>query len=86
VARVVVNPTVTSDEFNRTFDMNRGWQTDTYRGVTRYRAFGLPEGKRSAFVRLPDGQATIIVLTNDDSAHAAGIADRIADRLLLTKK
>ncbi|MEP6495363.1 MAG: cyanophycinase [bacterium] len=85
VARVVVNPAMTPDEFNRTYDANRGWQADTYRGVARYRAFGLPQGKRGAFVRLPERQATIIVLTNDDSADAAGIAERITDRLLPTK-
>jgi hypothetical protein len=85
VARVVVNPTVTPDEFKRTFDVNRGWQADTYRGLARYRAFGWPQGKRGAFIRLPDRQVTIIVLTNDDSADAAGIADRITDRMLLTK-
>jgi len=86
VARVVVNPTITSEEFNRTFDVNRGWQSDTYRGGPRYRAFGLPEGKRSAFVRLPDRQVTIVVLTNDDAAEAASIADRITDRMLVTRK
>jgi len=71
VARVVVNPTTSPDEFSRTFDPNRGWQADTSHGVARYRAFAEPQGRRAAFVRVPERQATIIVLTNDVSADAA---------------
>jgi len=68
------------------FDPSKGWQSDTYKGVTRYSAYGAPGGKRSAFVRIPDKKATIIVLTNDDSADAKGIADKLTDRLLFSTK
>ena len=85
VWRLLVNPTPESEAFKRSFNEDRGWQADTYRGTARYRAFGLPDGKRNVFVRLPDLGATIIVLTNIDSADAASIADRITNRLLLKK-
>ncbi len=63
-------------------DYSKGWQSDTYHGVARLSAFGASGGKRSAFVRLPDAHATIIILTNDDAADAKSMTDRIADRLL----
>jgi hypothetical protein len=63
-------------------DFARGWQVGQYHGVTRWSAFGAPDGKRSAFVRYPDKHAVIIVLTNDDSADVKAIADRMSDRLL----
>jgi len=66
-------------------DLTKGWQSDTYKGVSRLSAFGAAAGKRAAFVRVPDKHATIIVLTNDDSADAKGIADKITDRLLFAK-
>ena len=70
----------------RSVDYSRGWQADSYRGIVRYSAFGLAGGKKSAFVRYPDKRATIIILTNDDSADAKAIADRISDRLLGSNK
>ncbi len=63
-------------------DRAKGWQADTFRGVNRLSAFAVAGGKRSAFVRIPDRQAVIIVLTNDDEADAKGIADRITERLI----
>ena len=63
-------------------DRVKGWQADTFQGVTRYSAYGAPGGKRNAFVRIPDKQAVIIILTNDDSADAKGIADQISARLI----
>ena len=44
-----------------------------------------PKVGRNTFVRPSDRQATIIALTNDDSADAAGMADRITNRLLSIK-
>jgi hypothetical protein len=66
-------------------DLNKSWEADAYRGVSRFSAFGAPDGKRAAFVRIPDKHATIIVLTNDDRADAKGIADKLTDRLLFSK-
>jgi len=65
-----------------TVDYTKGWQSDTYHGATRLSAFGVTGGKRSAFVRIPDKHATIIILTNDDTADAKSMTDKIADRLL----
>jgi hypothetical protein len=65
------------------FDQTRGWTVDSYKGVQRIAAYGADGGKRAAFVRFPDERAAIIVLTNDDSADAASIANRIADRLVV---
>jgi len=66
-------------------DLARGWHADTYKGVARLTAYGTPDGHRSAFVRIPDRRATIIVLTNDDSADAKRMADEITNRLLIAK-
>ena len=85
-ARVVVDPTADAAEFSRKFDADRGWQLDTYRGVARYRVFAQSNGKRGVFVRMPERNATVIVLTNDDSADAVGLGDRITDRLLTGKR
>jgi len=63
-------------------DGTRGWAADRYAGAPRYRAFVGAGGKRGAFVRIPERKVTIIILTNDDSANAAGMADTIAARLL----
>ncbi len=66
-------------------DAARGWQSDSFHGTPRLSVFGRPNGMRSAFVRLPERRAAIIVLTNDDGADAKGIADKIAERLLSQK-
>lgn len=66
--------------------LTRGWTADTYKGQSRLSAYYAPDGKRAAFVRYPDADATIVVLTNDDAADAKGLADRIADRLLFAKQ
>ena len=66
----------------RDADPTRGWETTTMNGVTRLGAYAIEGGKRGAFVRVPDSKAVVIVLTNDDSADAKGIANRILDRLL----
>lgn len=68
-----------------TIDATKNWEASTFRGVTRLSAYGAPGGKRAAFVRIPDKHATIIILTNDDSADAKGMADKIAERLLSSK-
>jgi cyanophycinase len=68
------------------FDPNKGWQSDSYKGVTRYTAYAVAGGKKSAFVRVPDKKATIIVLTNDDTTDAKAIADKLTDQLLFSKK
>ena len=66
----------------RPIDYARGWQSESYKGTNRLIAWGAAGGKRSAFVRMPDQRATIIVLTNDDSFDAKAAVDRIMDRLL----
>jgi hypothetical protein len=66
-------------------DLTRGWKAESYGGVARLSAYGTPDGHRSAFVRIPDRRATVIVLTNDDSADAKRIADEITNRLLIAK-
>jgi cyanophycinase len=63
-------------------DYTKGWQSDTYRGAQRLAAYGTSGGKRSAFVRIPDRHATIIILTNDDSADVKSMSEKITDRLI----
>ena len=62
-------------------DHGAGWDSDAYRGSSRFSAYALPGGKRSAFVRVPGRHATVIVLTNDDSFDARAAAGTILDRL-----
>jgi hypothetical protein len=66
----------------RDADPTKGWEPTTANGLTRLGAYTLDGGRRGAFVRVPDRKAVVIVLTNDDSADAKGMANRILDRLL----
>jgi cyanophycinase len=66
-------------------DFGKGWEADSYHGTPRYSAFGVAGGKRDAFMRFPEKHATIIVLTNDESADAKGMAEKIAEKLLVKK-
>ncbi|MEO8335040.1 MAG: Type 1 glutamine amidotransferase-like domain-containing protein [bacterium] len=67
---------------NPPLDYTLGWNADQVRGLTRLSAYGTSDGKRNAFVRIPDRRATIIILTDGAQVDAKGIADRIAERLL----
>jgi cyanophycinase len=62
-------------------DTNAGWEHDTVGGESRYSAYAVEGGKRSAFVRLPDRRASVIILTDDDNADAKAIAGAIAAKL-----
>jgi cyanophycinase len=66
----------------RDADYTKGWTSDRYKGSTRLAAYATPDGKRAAFVRIPDKRATVIILTNDPTADARGMAERLLDRLL----
>jgi cyanophycinase len=66
----------------RNADYAKGWSSDTYKGVARLAAYGTADGKRAAFVRIPDRQATIIILTNDAGADARGMSEKILDQLI----
>jgi cyanophycinase len=66
----------------RDADYSKGWISDTYRGLTRLAAYATADGKRAAFVRVPERKATIIILTNDENADARGMAEQILDRLV----
>jgi cyanophycinase len=63
---------------NAPIDFTLGWNAEG----TRFTAYGTPDGKRNAFVRIPDRRATIIVLTDGAQVDAKKIADLIAYRLL----
>jgi cyanophycinase len=69
----------------RDADQAMGWTVDTYTGVTRHAAYATADGKRAALVRVPDRRATIIILTNDASADAKGMAERILDQVLAAR-
>jgi cyanophycinase len=70
----------------RGVDYARGWQADSYRGVARLTTFAGAGGTKSAFVRYPERRATIIILTNDESADVKAMVDRISDRLLASNR
>jgi cyanophycinase len=76
------NPSAAPGVEREPIDATKGWELDTFHGAPRYRAFGSPGGKRSAFVRMPERRITIIILTNDETADARGMADQIAEKLL----
>ncbi|HTN83962.1 MAG TPA: cyanophycinase, partial [Sorangium sp.] len=63
-------------------DVARGWTSEKRDGVTWLSAYDLAGGKRSAFVRIPERRAVVIVLTDDEAADAKGIAERIAEQLV----
>lgn len=66
----------------RNADHSKGWTSDTYKGVTRLASYATADGKRAAFVRIPDRYATVIILTNDANADARGMSERILNQLL----
>ena len=66
----------------RDADYAKGWKADTYQGVTRLAAYATADGKRAAFVRIPERRATVIILTNDASADARGMSEQLLERLL----
>jgi hypothetical protein len=81
--RTFVRDTTSGDGgASRSVDMAAGWEGDSRAGAARLSAFAVAGGKRSAFVRLPDRHATIVVLTNSDSADVKRIVDALTDRLL----
>lgn len=63
-------------------DVTRGWSKEIHGDVSWLTAYGAAGGRRAAFVRAPSEKAVVIVLTNDDSADARGMATKIATRLL----
>ena len=66
----------------RNADYAKGWTSDTYKGEVRLAAYGTADGKRAALVRLPNRRLTVVILTNDASADARGMAERILDEAL----
>jgi cyanophycinase len=66
----------------RPFDGRRGFQPILMEaGSARVGAFGMADGKRSAFVQVPESHITVIILTNDAAADARGMALGIVNRL-----
>jgi hypothetical protein len=63
-------------------DGAKGWEKGRLGNTVRYQSFAESGGKRGAWLRFPDAHATVIILTDDPSADARGIADAIAAKLL----
>lgn len=63
-------------------DVTLGWEKDTDRGRTRLRLFGRKDGKRNAYVRIPEASISVIVLSDKDDLDAKVVAQRIIDRLM----
>lgn len=68
------------------WDSSKVWMNDKYKGVDRHAAYGAEDGRKSAFVILPESSTTIIILTNDPSADARGMAEKILDQVLAARK
>ena len=62
-------------------DPTFGWTADTYRGAARLSLFGLSNGRRHAWMRIPTRRLSVIVLTDSDETDARSLAERIIDRL-----
>ena len=75
-----------SSDVRQPLPRGAGWRTDSYRGVNRFTAYGTSDGRRNAFVRIPDRRAVIIILTDSDSFDARAAADQISDRLLRAER
>jgi cyanophycinase len=83
IPRTFARDTTTGDgAATHTVDLAAGWESDSRAGAARLSAYAVAGGKRSAFIRLPDRRATIVVLTNSDAADVKRIADALTDRLL----
>jgi hypothetical protein len=67
-------------------DSAKAWTLDTYKGEKREAAYATADGKRAAFVLLPDRHATIVILTNDPNADAKAMAQRIVDQVIAAPK
>lgn len=65
---------------------SRAWVTDTHGGVTRHASYATPDGKRGAFVLVPQKQISIVILTNDAGADARSMAEKILDQVLANQK
>jgi len=77
--------TTSASAGGKPLDYTSGWHVDMRRGVPRVTAYADANGKRAAFVRIPDRHAAIIILTSDADADVRSIADQISDRLVAGK-
>ena len=67
-------------------DSAKAWTNDTYKGAKRVAAYATADGKRAALVLLPERKATVIILTNDASADARAMAEKILDLILAPRR
>ena len=63
-------------------DEKVGWNLETVGGRSALTQYVIPEGRRGAFLRIPESQATVILLTDSDAFDARAVAHAIATRLL----
>jgi cyanophycinase len=63
-------------------DPSVGWVADAWHGTKRFSQYATPDGKRAAFMRIPERGVTVILLTDSPSVDAKGVAERIAEKLL----
>ena len=58
------------------------FSVDTVNGRVRHAVYGTEDGMRNAWVRYPAERLVITVLTNDSTADARAMAQRLSERLL----
>ena len=63
-----------------------GWTIDRFRGFVRQGTYGTADGKLNAYVRFPEQNVAVIILTNVATADARGMAERIAETVLATSR
>lgn len=71
-----------SDNSTPNVDPVRGWTADRFKGVERVALYGTSEGRQNAFVRIPSQRIAVIILSDNETLDARGIANRILERLI----
>jgi cyanophycinase len=63
-------------------DSERGWAAGDYRGVRLQFLYGTAEGRRNAFMRIPERRLAVIILSDSEELDARGVMERIVARLM----
>ncbi|HET7790290.1 MAG TPA: serine hydrolase domain-containing protein [Gemmatimonadales bacterium] len=77
-----VTPVTLADGTSSGYGM--GWFVDSYGGTTRYWHYGETRGFANVIFRFPERRLTIVILANRNGDPPKAIAERIADRYLIS--
>jgi CubicO group peptidase (beta-lactamase class C family) len=80
LARAFTPAVASSDQAGAAYGF--GWYVETYRGHRMLWHYGSTVGFRTAILRFPDEQLSVVVLVNRDTADAQELARKVADLYL----